>query len=195
MVSRAAVTASIAFALIGAFYLVYPSQTPSYSDTAAAMSATTVPGLDFKLSQISTSPPSLLVTLKNNHPSSTFTVLKWGTPLDPQATNLGVFKLTNAESGEPIDVVVIKIARKTPPARSELVQIEPSTEHATEVVFEKPWMPQTKPASYKVQVEGKFYAVWEKAAKDVTESDLKDYFDSPYQGCAFSSEEVTMAVK
>lgn len=134
------------------------------------------------------------MTLKNSNPS-TFTVLNWGTPLDPQAINLGVFKLTDAESGEPINTVEIKIARKTPPPRSDLFEIEPGTEHATEVVFDKPWMPSTKPAFYKVQARGKFYAVWEKVAKDVTEKDLEDYDGSPFQGCSFSSEELTMAVK
>lgn len=192
---RAAGTAGIALALIGAFYLVYPRRTLSPSNASAVMSASNVPGLEFKLSQISTSPPSLLVTLKNSHPTSTFTVLRWGTPLDPQAANLGVFKLADAESGEPINVDVIKLSRKTPPPRSELHEVEPGTEHATEVVFDKPWMPQAKSAAYKVKVEGQFYAVWKKAAKDVTEKDLENYYDSPYQGSSFSSEEVTMSVK
>src|SRR4051812_35811975 len=103
MNGRTTVIAAIAITIIGSLYLIY---TPSVSDPKMSKPSSAlshgIPGLEFKLSQISKSPPSVLVTLKNGHPSSTFTLLKWGTPLDPQALNLGVFKLTNADTGEEV---------------------------------------------------------------------------------------------
>jgi hypothetical protein len=154
-----------------------------------------IPGLQFKLSQISKSPPSLLVTLKNSHPKSTFTILKWGTPLDPQATNLGIFKIFDAESGDEIKTDIIKIGRKFPPPREDLQEIEPGTEHAIEVVLDKPWMPQKKPAKYKVHVDGEFHGVWEKPARDVDQAEMEDYTGTSFDGSRFRSESVNLVVE
>jgi hypothetical protein len=154
-----------------------------------------VPGLEFKLSQISKSPPSLLVTLKNSHPKTRFTILKWGTPLDPQATNLGVFKIFDADSGDEIKTDIIKIGRKFPPPREDLQEIEPGTEHAIEVVLDKPWMPQRKPAKYRVHVEGEFHGVWEKPARSVGKDEIEDYTGTAFDGSRFRSEQVNLVVE
>lgn len=150
--------------------------------------------LEVKLSQTSLDPPSLLVTLRNNHPSITFTLLRWGTPLDPQAVNLGVFGLIDAETGERINVDIIKIARKTPPAREDLVEIEPGSEHAVEVVFDKPWMPDKKPAKYNIKAKGTFYGGWDKGVDDITADELEAYSDSLLGRKRFESEQVLMVV-
>ncbi|KAF2867703.1 hypothetical protein BDV95DRAFT_631060 [Massariosphaeria phaeospora] len=194
MNGRTAVLTAIAATILGFLYLAsthYPNtfkMTPSSSSKPSG-----VPGLEFTLSQISKHPPSMLVTLKNHNPSSTFTLLKWGTPLDPQALNLGVFHLVDAEAGKEVPVDVIKIGRKMPPAPEELVTIMPGTEESTEVVFDKPWMPDT-PAKYSVRAEGTFSGVWEKAASDVEDSELEAYADSKFFNRSFATEEAVLNV-
>lgn len=195
MNSRTIAVTAIAITILGTFYYIY---TPSYNIsrmTKPASKTNGVPGLEFKLSQISKSPPSLLVTLKNSSPSSTFTLLKWGTPLDPSALNLGVFKLIDTETGEEVKTDIIKIGRKVPPSRDQLQEIAPGTEHAIEVVFDKPWMPEKKPAKYKVKVDGSFYAVWEKEAKNVQDDELQAYHESQFSERSFVSSEITLNVE
>ena len=195
MNSRTIAATAIAITILGSFYFIY---TPSYSLTRMSKPESKtngVPGLEFKLSQISKSPPSLLVTLKNSNPSSTFTLLKWGTPLDPSALNLGVFKLVDTETGEEVKTDIIKIGRKVPPSRDQLQEIAPGTEHAIELVFDKPWMPEKKPAKYRVKVEGTFYAVWEKDAKDVADNELELYHESQFSERSFVSSEATLNVE
>jgi hypothetical protein len=188
---RTAIISGITITLLGAYY-VYQSPTAiSYT-----MSNTTndVPGLELKLTQTSKNPPTLLVTLKNNNPDTPYTLLKWGTPLDSSALNTGVFKIFKEENGDEVEQVVLQINRKMPPPQEELVTIAPGTEEETQVVFDKPWMPEQKPAKYKVQAEGDFKAVWSKYGADVTEDELNTYVDSPFSGKRFSTNEVVMEV-
>lgn len=197
MNSRTGVVTALALTIIGTLYLVHtPSSSIStMASQSAPASSNGVPGLQFKLSQISKDPPSLLVTLKNTNPTSTFTILKWSTPLDPQATNLGVFKLVNADTGDELNTDIIKIGRKMPPSREDLQEIAPNTEHAVEVVLDKPWMPETKPAKYKVKVEGVFHGVWEKLAADVQGHELEDYTNGVFENSPFVSEQVLLVVE
>ncbi|KAF2250979.1 hypothetical protein BU26DRAFT_517730 [Trematosphaeria pertusa] len=194
MNGRTAVIAAAAVTILGGLYFFSTPSSSSFSMSTSPSASSEVPGLEFKLSQISRSPPSLLVTLKNNNPETPFTILKWGTPLDPQASNLGVFKLVDAESGKEVPTDIIKIARKMPPSREDMVTVAPGTEEATEVVFDKPWMPNKKPAKYKVKAEGEFMGVWDKYGGDVQESDMEAYTDSPLSGRAFKSNEQVMLV-
>lgn len=152
-----------------------------------------VPGLEWKLSQISRNPPSLLVTLKNNSPSP-YTLLKWGTPLDAQASNTGVFKVVDADTGDNIPTDFIKVSRVMPPSREDLVTIAPGTEEATEVVFNKPWMPEKKPAKYAVKAEGAFTGIWGSYGDAVEDSDVEAYANSPFNGRTFTSNEAVMLV-
>jgi hypothetical protein len=196
MSSRTAVFATIGLTIAGFLYFLRtPSSTPTNMPPNAATSTSGALPLSFRLSQISKNPPSLLVTLQNNHPSSTFTILKWGTPLDPQAQNLGVFKLSDFDTGKEIPTDIIKIARKMPPSRDDLLEIAPGTEHATEIILDKPWMPERKPAKYRVRVEGEFHGVWEKPAKEVGGDEVEAYTDSSFNGISFSNEPVVMVVE
>jgi hypothetical protein len=190
-----AITALTATFLGSLYFLYAPSPTPSTMSKSASKAPSGVPGLEFKLSQISKDPPSLLVTLKNSSPGSTFTLLKWNTPLDPQASNLGVFQLVDAETGEEVKQDIIKIGRKMPPSREDLQEISPGTEHAIEIVLDKPWMPQKKPATYKVTARGAFHGVWEKPAGEISAEELDAYSASPFSNRAFATEEVLLAVE
>ncbi|KAL1592805.1 hypothetical protein SLS60_011221 [Paraconiothyrium brasiliense] len=194
MNGRTALIAVSAVTLLGAIFYFNGSSSSIFNMTSDN-TAEGVPGLEFKLSQISRNPPSLLITLKNNNPSAPFTLLKWNTPLDPQAANLGLFKLVDEETGKEIPTDGLKVNRLMPPSEEDLVTVAPGTEEAHEVVMNKPWLPEKKPATYKVSVSGKFFGVWDKYGGDLKTSDLEAYADSPFHGRQFSSNEVSMRVE
>ncbi|KAI8943092.1 hypothetical protein NX059_001122 [Plenodomus lindquistii] len=153
-----------------------------------------VPGLEWKLSQISQSPPTILVTLKNTSPDTPYTLLKWGTPLDASALNTGVYSIVREDDGEEVKQFELKINRKMPPAQDQIVTLAPGTEEELEVVFDKPWMPENKPAKYKVKAAGNFKGLWDKYGDDVTEENLYAYVESPLSGKKYVTNEVVMEV-
>jgi hypothetical protein len=187
---RTAIITGLAITLLGGYY-VYQSPT-SITYTMSQSSSNSVPGLEFTLSQSARNPPSLLITLKNNA-DTPYTLLKWGTPLDTAALNTGVFNIV-AEDGSEVEQLVLQINRKMPPPQEELVTIAPGTQEEVQVVFDKPWMPEHKPAKYKVQATGNFKGVWDKYGADVTEDELNKYVESPFGGKTFSTNEVVMEV-
>jgi hypothetical protein len=191
--SRSAIITGVAITLLGGYY-IYQSPTSYTMSSSGSSTSNGVPGLQFKLTQTARNPPSLLVTLKNNNPDTPYTLLKWGTPLDSAALNTGVFTITNEEDGSEVEQVVLMINRKMPPPQEELVTIAPGTEEEIQVVFDKPWMPEKKPAKYKVKAEGDFKGIWDKYGGDVTEAELNAYIDSPFSGKKFSTNEVVMEV-
>lgn len=193
--TRSIVITGVAITLLGALY-VHQFDTPiSFTMPKSSSSASDgVPGLEFKLAQISRNPPSLRVTLKNTSPDTPYTILKWGTPLDSAALNTGVFSITDEKSGDEVQQFVLQINRKMPPAQEELVTVAPGTEEAIEVVFDKPWMPDAKPAKYKVKAEGEFKGVWGNYGNEVTEDELNAYIESPFSGKKFSTGEIVMEV-
>ncbi|KAL5119672.1 hypothetical protein ACEQ8H_002518 [Pleosporales sp. CAS-2024a] len=190
---RTAITAALAITILGAYY-IYQSPTEISYTMSDSSASNNVPGLEFTLTQASKSPPSILVTLKNSSPDTPYTLLKWGTPLDSAALNTRVFNIVNAQSGHEIEQMAIQINRKMPPPQEELVTIAPGTEEELIVVFDKPWMPEQKPAKYKVKASGAFKGVWTKYGADVTEHELNAYSDSPFSGKRFATNEVVMEV-
>jgi hypothetical protein len=192
--SRTAVVSGIAITLLGALY-VYQSSTPINFSMSQSSSSNNVPGLEFKLTQTTQSPPTLLVTLKNTSPDTPYTLLKWGTPLDSSALNTGVFSITHESSGEEVEQMVLQINRKMPPPESEIVTVAAGAEEEAEVVFDKPWMPDTKPAKYKIKASGMLKGVWAKPGNEVTEQELYAYSDSPFAGRTFATNEVVMEVQ
>ena len=191
--NRTAITAGLTIALVGTFY-VYQCQNSSTFTMPSTSPSTSngVPGLEFELSQISQHPPSLLVTLKNNHPTTSYTILTWGTPLDSSALNTGVFTLVDEDSGKEIEQVDLQINRKMPPSQDELVTVAPGAEQTVEVVLDKPWMPNKQSAKYKVKAEGEFEGVWRKHKSDLTEDELYAYLDSSYSGKKFTTNEIVL---
>jgi hypothetical protein len=192
--SRTAVISGIAITLFGAFY-IYQSPTPLNFSMSQLGSSNGVPGLEFKLSQTSQSPPTLLVTLKNTSPDTPYSLLKWGTPLDSSALNTGVFSIVDEGSGQEVEQMVLQINRKMPPPESEIITVAPGTEEEVEVVFDKPWMPDTKPAKYKVKSSGTLKGVWAKPSNEVSEQELYAYSDSPFGGRTFATNEVVMEMQ
>jgi hypothetical protein len=178
--TRSALTAVFAITLLGTFYVYQSPSSPSYTMSASTSSG---PSLEFTLSQSSHTPPTLLVTLKNTSPDKPYTLLK------------GVFTIVHADSGEEVQQAGLMINRKMPPPREELVTIVPGGKEEVSVVFDKPWMPEQKPAKYKVKAEGKYLGVWDRDGSDVSEEDSNAYVESSFSGKTFGTEEVVMEVQ
>lgn len=189
--ARNTLIAALSISLFGGYYI-----TQSASPGAFTMSRTSseVPGLSLSLAQVSKDPPTLRVTLKNDSPDTTYTLLKWGTPLDDAALNTGVFKVTDA-SGAEVKQVVLQIRRRMPPGQSQLAGVQPGGEESVDMVFDKPWMPETKPARYKVKAEGLLPGVWDRPKSEVTDEDTSEYTQSPLAGKTFITNEVELTVE
>ena len=184
--------AAVTVTLFGGYYI---SQPPSLSTLKMSQTSSEIPNLSLSLSQISKDPPTLRVTLKNDSPDTPYTILKWGTPLDDAALNTGVFKITDADSGTEVEQVTLQIRRKMPPGQDQLAGVNPGEEQGVEFVFDRPWMPETKPAKYKVKAEGLLKGVWNKVKSEVTDDETNEYTESPLAGKAFSTNEIELVVE
>jgi hypothetical protein len=190
--TRTALLTGLIITLLGAFY-IYQSPTPLHF-TQPNPTSSNVPGLDFKLTQISRNPPTLLVTLRNTSPDTPYTLLKWGTPLDSSALSTGVFTIIEDASGKEVEQEVLQINRKMPPAPEEIVTIAPGTEEEREVEFSKAWMPQGRPTTYRVKAMGTFKGLWAKYGDEVTEEEVYAYKQSAFSGRRWVTNEVIMEV-
>ncbi|KAF3048459.1 hypothetical protein E8E11_007090 [Didymella keratinophila] len=190
--TRNTLIAAVAVTLLGGYYI---SQAPSPSSFTMSQTSSEVPGLSISLSQISRDPPTLRVTLKNDNDDTPYTLLKWGTPLDDAALNTGVFKITDAGSGAEVEQLTLQIRRKMPPGQSQLAGVKPGEEESVEVVFSRPWMPEKKPAKYKVHAQGLLKGAWGKEKSEVTDDETNEYTQSPLAGKTFKTNEVELIVE
>jgi hypothetical protein len=193
--TRTAILTGLVISLLGVFYVYQSPASLNLSMPHPTSSTTSIPALEFILSQTSRSPPTLLITLKNTSPDTPYTILKWNTPLDSSALNVGVFTITDLQSGEVIKQDVLQINRKMPPPQQSLITLAPGTEEEAEIVLDKPWMPERKPAKYKVQARGVWRGVWGKYGDEVTKEELYAYAESPFSGWRFVTGEVVMEVE
>lgn len=122
-------------------------------------------------------PSSISVEVSiNNTSNHLVTFLKWATPFDALAGPLGVFTVYDPETGEPVPMNIVKISRKLPASRNDLIeipagQIVKKTVHIPEVVLEPD-------REYLLRAEGAWLAIWENGLADVDESRLVDLGDS-----------------
>jgi hypothetical protein len=77
---RTAIISGIAITLLGAYYIY---QSPTTIPYTMSNTSNGVPGLEFKLTQTSKDPPTLLATLKNNNPDTPYTLLNGARHLTP----------------------------------------------------------------------------------------------------------------
>lgn len=190
--ARNTLIAAVAVTFFGGYYI---SQAPSPSSFTMSQTSSELPGLSISLSQISKDPPTLRVTLKNDNDNTPYTLLKWGTPLDDAALNTGVFKITDASSGAEVEQLTLQIRRRMPPGQSQLTGVKPGEEESVEVVFNRPWMPETKPAKYKVHAQGLLKGAWDKSKSEVTDDETNEYTESPLAGKTFKTNEVELIVE
>ena len=73
--------------------------------------------------------------------------------------------------------------------------MNPGEEESVEVIFDKPWMPETKPTKYKVHAQGLLKGVWDKVKSEVTDDETNEYTLSPLAGKMFTTNEIELVVE
>ncbi|OJD25546.1 hypothetical protein ACJ73_03083 [Blastomyces percursus] len=136
-------------------------------------------------------PLELTASVHNNNPNQAVTLLKWNTPLDPQANVLGVFEIREAECGTPVESLIVKISRKLPPTQDDLVEIPANGVKVVQVTLRP--MGFSVGHQYKISAKGRWQALWAGGLNDVTAT------DSVNMACAtsgnFESNEVMVSFK
>jgi hypothetical protein len=188
---RNIIIAAFTATILGGLYVFSPSS----SNSAMSTRSDSVPGLKFTLAQTSKSPPSLSVTLKNNDPDATYTLLTWGTPIDSAALNTGVFSIVDCKTGKDVEQMIMQLRRVMPPPADQFVSLAPGEEETVEVAFDRPWMPEDGPAKYKVKAVGEFVGLWDKKKSQVTKDEIDEYTGSPFSGRKFATNEIELSVE
>lgn len=136
--------------------------------TSAMTESDILSNLRVTLSQSSTAPHTVSVSVENKHPSTTITVLKWNSPLDPAALGLGLIFIKPAEADEPYHINSIKISRKMPPTEESLVTLGPGENVTNDVELREPIIPSKvwKGGRATVEMKGRWMAVWAGLTKD-----------------------------
>lgn len=132
--------------------------------------------LEVSLSQASAAAtPSLSVSVKNTHPSTPVTLLKWDSPLDPLALQLGLISVTATGASAPIDMPTIKVSRAMPPGADSLVTLKAGESASSVVELREAFVPKDTWAQgpAKVSMKGHWGAVWPGLLKDDLLGDLE----------------------
>ncbi|KAF4760040.1 hypothetical protein N7455_003597 [Penicillium solitum] len=107
-----------------------------------------------------------------NAADSPVTILRWGTPLDPQAGVLGVFEICDTVDQRKLPVPTIMVSRKLPASEDDLVEIQ--ARHTIDVTVNLPILGLEKGHEYSVRAQGTWHAVWPTELSNVTTSQLRD---------------------
>ena len=153
---------------------------PTYANMASSSGKPSVSYLVFSVAQVA-SPfaPKLAITLTNNHPTATFTVLTWDTPLENQGQRTltgGILHIVDqaSKSGdEELKVDRIMLNRKLPPPVDALVELAPGKSTRVEITIDSPLLPTLTKGKdrYAVYVAGAWKAVWAKSKAEVSEDE------------------------
>ena len=100
------------------------------------------------------------------------TVLRWNTPLDPQAGVLGVFEVSDTTDQRTLDIPIIMVSRKLPASEEDLVEIR--AHETVDVAVNLPVSGLEKGHQYSVRAQGTWHAVWPTELSNVTPSQLEN---------------------
>jgi len=137
------------------------------------------------------SPSVITVIIENKDLSTPITFLSWNTPFDPQALNSGILRLARANTGEEVSGPGMKLSRKLPPPRDELVEIGAGSTVTKDIALASPWIP-TDGGQYRVKMQGRWSVVWTKASNQVTDQELAAVTGDASLQRMFHSESVEM---
>ncbi|KAK2014624.1 hypothetical protein LZ32DRAFT_657180 [Colletotrichum eremochloae] len=116
--------------------------------------------LAVRIRQTSSSPPTLALSVTNYH-EVPLTILRWKTPLDPLAIQLGLVSITPEGKSEPIELPTIELRRVMPPPQNDLVTLQPGESREQEVVLKEPIVPLDQLGkTARVVVKGNWGTVW-----------------------------------
>ncbi|KAF9870634.1 hypothetical protein CkaCkLH20_11940 [Colletotrichum karsti] len=142
------------------------SQEPTHD--AGALSKLTV-----RIRQSSTSPPTLTLSVTNDH-TSPLTILRWNTPLDPVALAVGVLSVTPEGEDTPLELDLIALKRLMPPPEDDIVTLHPGESREQEVVLREPALPFDKLGKKpRIAAKGKWQTVWPTTADKLSKETIE----------------------
>ena len=132
----------------------------SIMSSSSKFDPSTALGVSISDAGSSSSPPSIKLTVTNNH-NEPVTVLRWDTPLDSMALKLGVLSIY--KDGTPLDLPTINVRRLMPPPEDEFVTLKPGEAVVNEVELGPPVVSEElglKGSSVEVQASGEWAYAW-----------------------------------
>ena len=148
-------------------------ETSVYSMGDIASQTPQMPDLSIRLAVEDGTCGLVKVQISNASPDSTFTFLSWDTPFDPRALDLGVVGLSDAVTGKEIPGPGLKLNRKMPAPRDELIEVEPGKTRTRELELKGFWLPE-EGTKVRIHAHGEWKAVWKARRKDeIAEAELE----------------------
>ncbi|KXS98580.1 hypothetical protein AC578_4311 [Pseudocercospora eumusae] len=147
-------------------------ETSVYSMGDVASQTPQGPGLSVRLAVEDGARGHVNIQISNASPDSTFTFLRWDTPFDPRALDLGVVELSDAVKGVEIPGPGLKLNRKMPAPRDELIEVEPGKTLTRKLQLKGFWLPE-EGTRVNVRARGEWKAVWKARKDDVPEGELE----------------------
>lgn len=129
-----------------------------------------------KVSVRKTAPTTITFTVTNHH-DAPLTVLRWESPLDPLAIQLGVVQFFSpADSSSPLDIPTMQVRRRVPPNQESLITIGPGQSVENSLELREPIVPidQLKGKEVKLASQGKWVCVWPKTADQLSPKELEE---------------------
>ncbi|PTB69556.1 hypothetical protein BBK36DRAFT_1110503 [Trichoderma citrinoviride] len=130
-------------------------------------------GLNVSISQGTTSPPSIVATVKNNNPHPV-TIAPYQSPFD------GLLLEQGNLFTKPLDYPTIALKRAWPPPADSLVTLGPGESRTAEIVLRHP-VPLQQLAGgggggsvATVKLRGQWMSVWRRAREEIGEADWDD---------------------
>lgn len=109
--------------------------------------------------------PTITNVVTNISPNP-ITLLRWSSPLDPLALQLGLLHITPAGSDIEMEIPTVMVSRQLPPGREDLVTLGPGESKAQEIELKDIFVPKEKlfpqgdGGQAKVVCKGEWMAVW-----------------------------------
>ncbi|KAJ0162754.1 putative secreted protein [Colletotrichum tanaceti] len=181
------------------FILTSWNRNGAYRDTMAQQqdhpAGAVLSNLAVRIRQASTSPPTLALSVTNNH-DAPLTILRWKTPLDPLAIQLGVLSITPEGKSEALELPTIELRRIMPPPPQDLITLQPGERREQEVVLKEPIVPLDQLGkTVRVAVKGKWQTVWPTTADKLSQETIEklQFGDGVLTG-EFESEMVDVTI-
>lgn len=181
-------------------YFTSPATVTFHSSSAIALikmasGSNPIDKLAVVLSQTSTSPPTVRVTVtnKNSHP---VTIVTYSSPLDGIALPLGLLTITPAGASEPLKLQIIKASRIWPPQSDSLVGLEAGASATNDMVLKEPTVPMKElGGKATVFMEGRWMGVLARSKDKVFSEDLEHLGSQPdsFDG-DFKSESIEITI-
>ena len=118
-------------------------------------------------------PLIIKATITNTHPTVTFSILDWETPLAEEAFSVGVFSINRL--GDEDNTMLgwqARMSRMMPPPRSCLVEIAPGDSKTQEFDIPLDEFPLQSGQTYRIRAAGSYRAVWPFKIKKIKKSEL-----------------------